>query len=331
MPAGHDAYEAILAREFHYQKLIGALIEGQRHSVGLLQGFVNRIYDFKRIDEGFSQIPDETVRHAAELFLFSSAIVELSRSPNKKGARPNDSVLRFNHALREIILDADGSPLTTDQLIGGLVGFAQRNLLIRHDERESYREELKPTFEGAWCEQSAVNYFCAAEIGNYDATMEQDRKGTDEFMTISDKADGLWVPIDIKSSERGIRRYAKDKDLYGSHQIHKFSATGEINNNGQSVQASPESPIILVLPFRGEKFLLAIDYGLHGNVSPYVASLRFDSHNTAAIQAMRNAHDFISTSALKEKYQTYTRAHTKSGDRFLPLRMPKRIGSVAIQ
>jgi hypothetical protein len=185
--------------------------EGRLCAFHILPKLLDHEITLDQLDEKLKPLP-ENVRHVTELLLFSTEMIKLARfhaieGEGKKDRQLNyDHILRFNRALRDIILDADETTITIENLVNGISGFARRYNLISQIEETSYCTELKTAMVGVWHEQSTVNLLCAAGIGNYDATVSEDKEGRD-IMVALDKEKTRWVGIDVKSSVYGMNRY----------------------------------------------------------------------------------------------------------------------------
>jgi hypothetical protein len=155
-----------------------------------------------------SEIDDDVARNQATLCLLTPELNKLinhyagpnrSRSPWRNGV-DKAKIITFNHTLRECLLDADKTSITTDEMAQRLMIFFADHISTGPEETKAFVGELHTRIQGAYYEQCFVNYLCANGIKNRDATIAEDSDGSDIIIVI----DGRELDIDVKASKNSV-------------------------------------------------------------------------------------------------------------------------------
>jgi hypothetical protein len=232
-----------------------------------------------------------------------------------------DKVIRFNRALKEMIVDADGTNLEPQILIYEIKKFAKENALIDIQHIKDFVEQIASTTRGMWNEQLAENILCAADIGNYSTLIEQDRKGIDFFIATGDEKEN-WVGVDVKSSATGMMRNMQEDLSFEDSELIYITAgqPPQILERGQKrPYASQEEPVIYVA-CSPERALISIDVGQRG-IPETLATPRYGKDDKTVITLARQMQEYLANSSCK------TYAHGKHG--FYSLDKAYKVGRFA--
>lgn len=283
-----------ISPETHEQQFVNAVLDGEHFAARHIPAWLARERYTDIIDEQIKQLPDETTQNAAELFLFSPEIIKSAMFHDAQGEGSKaendidyDLVTRFNRAMRNIILSADRTSIRPEQLVNQLAGFARRNnLLPSPDFRPTYQQEVMSIIRGMLAEQKAINLLCAAGIRNYDATIDEDKKGMD--IVVKHHGGRGWYGVDVKSSWFGIKRCAEEANSH-SAQIKEFTTDGQrlLNPWDEPIRGTSEAPVIHVLPYE-KGFVMSIDCG-EADPPQRLAAKRFSASDTPALELIKGA------------------------------------------
>lgn len=127
---------------------------------------------------------------------------------------------RYNAALKEVILGAEKTKITRNQLIGTLMKFCDDYELIAGHQRLEAQRQLSAQTEGMWHEQSLANLLYAGDLHIEEATTDQDLHGADFYV---EALEGVWIKLDAKSSTGAMQR-AADKS---GHDLGKITLLPE--------------------------------------------------------------------------------------------------------
>lgn len=260
--------------------------------------------DSKTVESDLQAIEDEDVRHMSELLLYS---VDETKNILNRGKFNKSKAIKFNHALREIIKDFDDISATPLALLRRVAEFSYVTGTANKSDMKTLEEGLAEDFMGMWHEQAFENLLCYANINNENAEDFNDRRGVDSFVQVTIDE---WTPVDVKSSINAIKYKMSDSDF------------NTLRTFGSKQDPSYSHPQIKVA-HSNDRFFVAIDFGLRGELPLSVSAPDYRQFDKASAQQMADQ-------LLSHLQSTPTERFVKTKSGFMPKKTARSIGATAL-
>lgn len=184
---------------------------------------------------------------------------ELVEGPN---AKPTLDLIRFNHALREVIAGAGESNIRPEQIISFTAQYAEMMKIIHKsddkNDKNPFRKCLKERFMGAWNELNFASLMSAMGIEAKFSDQRSDKAGCDLKITIPGTNESIVVDVKTSRGQFGHNHTEGSTDL----DVLSWSGITESHVTDSTLYpASRREPFLYICP-KKEGIIVAIDTGV---------------------------------------------------------------------